>query len=227
MKAKLFSVVVLMTIVSTPAFAHRLDEYLQAVTVAVGHDRMQAQIRMTPGVAVSRIVLSAIDTNGNGVISATEQRAYAERVIRDLSFALDGTALPVRLVSWSFPDVAAMQEGRGDIVIDFDAVLTAGATARQLTLENRHHREIAVFLVNALVPTDPAIRIAEQDRNAEQSFYRLDFVDSHEATALTPDASFAAGVAAFIGAVLLLLVAPIIVSRRVYLRRRARISLAV
>ena len=100
-------------------------------------------------------------------------------------------------------------------------------STRQLTLENRHHREIAVFLVNALVPTDPAIRIAEQQRNTEQSFYRLDFVDAREPTGLAPNTSLVAAVAAFIGGVLLILAAPIIVARRLLVRRRARIALAV
>ena len=46
-------------------------------------DRVQAQIRLTPGVAVFPIVLAKIDTDADGVISEAEQRAYAERVLGD------------------------------------------------------------------------------------------------------------------------------------------------
>ena len=157
------------------AQAHRLDEYLQAVTIAVGHDRMRAQIRLTPGVAVYPIVLRSIDTDGDGAISPGEQTAYASRVLQDLSFALDGTPLPIHFVSSTFAAVGALKEGRGDIVIDFDAALPAGASSRKLILENRHQRQLSVYLVNALVPTDTSIRIAEQIRSTEQSYYRLDF----------------------------------------------------
>ena len=42
-------------------------------------------MRLIPGVAVFSFVLASIDTNGDGVISEAEQRAYAERVLRDVS----------------------------------------------------------------------------------------------------------------------------------------------
>ena len=57
---------------------------------------------LTPGVAVFPIVLASIDTNADGVISETEQRAYAERVLRDLSLTIDGDRLTPRLVSINF-----------------------------------------------------------------------------------------------------------------------------
>jgi hypothetical protein len=213
MKTRATALVAGLLLVATPAFAHRLDEYLQAVMISVGDNRVQAQIRLTPGIAVYPIVLRAIDANGDGVISDAEQRAYAERVLHDLSFAIDGKSLPIRLVSWKYADVAAMKEGRGVIVIDFDAALPPGAAARHLTFENRHQRDIAVYLVNALVPTDSAIRIAEQHRNIQQSFYRLDFIDAGVNTLAPQTAGFWAGVAAWVGAVLLVLTTPVIVSR--------------
>jgi hypothetical protein len=213
MKARATAIVASLLVFATPVFAHRLDEYLQAVMISVGDNRVQAQIRLTPGVAVYPIVLRAIDANGDGVISDVEQRAYAERVLHDLSFAIDGKSLPIRLVSWKYADMAAMKEGRGVIVIDFDAPLPPGATARHLTFENRHQRDIAVYLVNALVPTDSAIRIAEQHRNTEQSFYRLDFIDTGAGPLAPQPAGFWAGVAAWIGAVLLVFATPVIVAR--------------
>ena len=221
MKAKLLVGVALIALGAAPAQAHRLDEYLQAVTVAVGHDRMQAQIRLTPGVVVARIVLAAIDTDANGVISAVEERAYAARVLRDLSFTIDGASLPIHLVAWKYPDAAAMQEGRGEIVVDFDAPLPPGGTDRQLTMENRHQRQIAVYLVNALAPTDPAIRIAEQTRNNAQSYYRLDFAQAAAGAASETGAGTGwSGVPSWIAAVLVGLTVPIAVAA---LRRRRQL----
>ncbi|MEO8562684.1 MAG: hypothetical protein ABI601_11445, partial [bacterium] len=73
---------------ATPAYAHRLDEYLQATMIQVGKNLVQVQIRLAPGVAVFPSVLATIDVNGDGFISATEQRTYTERVLRDLSLAI-------------------------------------------------------------------------------------------------------------------------------------------
>lgn len=86
----------------TPTFAHRLDEYLRATTLSIEKDRVQAQISLTPGVAVFPIVLAKIDTDADGVISQAEQHAYAERVLRDLSLTIDGDRLRLRLVSSRF-----------------------------------------------------------------------------------------------------------------------------
>ncbi len=85
MKTRLFAAGVILLLVGAPASAHRLDEYLQATTISVEKDRVQAEIRLTPGLAVFRRVLAYIDTDANGVISGAEQRAYAERVRLDLS----------------------------------------------------------------------------------------------------------------------------------------------
>jgi hypothetical protein len=43
------------------ASAHRLDEYLQATIISVEKDRVQAEMRLVPGVAVSSFVLNGIE----------------------------------------------------------------------------------------------------------------------------------------------------------------------
>src|SRR5438128_2322190 len=103
----------------TPASAHRLDEYLQAALISVEKDRVQVQIRLTPGVAVFPIVLAIIDTDADGVISESEQRVYTERVVRDLSVTVDGDRLKPRLVSTKFPGTGEMKEGHGEIQLEF------------------------------------------------------------------------------------------------------------
>ena len=51
-----------------PASAHRLDEYLEATIFSVEKDRVQVFLRLIPGVAVSSMVISSIDTNGDGIL---------------------------------------------------------------------------------------------------------------------------------------------------------------
>ncbi len=158
-----------------PAYAHRLDEYLQATMLSVEKDRMDGFMRLVPGVAVSSKVLALIDTNGDGVISENEQRSYAEHVLRDLSLSVDGKPLARRLISVDFPAVEQIKDGLGQIQIQFSADLPAGGPDRKLDFENRHQKSISVYLMNCLVPHDPSIRIVAQNRNENQSLYRLEY----------------------------------------------------
>ena len=175
MKTMLAAAGAILLSVGGPASAHRLDEYLQATTISVKKDRVQAQIRLTPGVAVFRKVLANIDIDADGVISEAEQRTYAERVLRDLSLTIDGERLRLRLVSSKFAKTEVMKEGRGDIELEFDADVPRGGPNRRLIFENQHQSRIAAYLVNCLVPRDPDIQITAQSRNYRQSYYRLDY----------------------------------------------------
>ena len=160
------------------ASAHRLDEYLQATIISVDKDHIQASIRMIPGIAVSSSVIASIDSNGDGIISDAEQRAYAERVLGDLSLTVDGKRMQPKLVSVDFPQVELMREGLGEIHIEFTADLPHGGPNRRLILQNNHQKQNAAYLVNCLVPRYPDIRIVGQTRNERQSFYQLDYVQA-------------------------------------------------
>jgi hypothetical protein len=162
----------------TPALPHRLDEYLQGTLISVGKNRLQAQITLTPGVAVFPLVFADIDTDADGVISETEQRAYAGKVLRDLSLTIDGQPLRPQLISSQFPTIEEMKEGRGQIQIEFSANLPPGGAHRRLIFENHHFSQIAAYQVNGLVPRDPNIRIVAQNRNYSQSLYQLEYVQS-------------------------------------------------
>ena len=178
MKTRLPAAGLILLSIGTPGFAHRLDEYLQATTISVEKNRVDAQIRLTPGVAVFPIVFADIDTDSDGIISETEQHAYALRVLRDLSFTVDGDRLVPRLFSTNFPAVQEMKEGQGEIQIDVVVDLPGGSANRRLVFENHHQSPIAAYLVNCLVPRDPDIRIKTQNRNYQQSFYQLDYVQA-------------------------------------------------
>jgi hypothetical protein len=168
----------ILALAGTPAFAHRLDEYLQATILSVEKNRLEAQMTLTPGVAVFPLLIAAIDRDGNGMISEAERNAYASKVLQDLSLSIDGHRLTPRLLSARFPAVDQMREGRGEIQLDFDAHLPDGGRDRKLTFENRHQSGISAYLVNCLVPRDPDIRISTQNRNYSQSFYELNFTQA-------------------------------------------------
>jgi hypothetical protein len=168
----------LLVLLGCPAAAHRLDEYLQASLISLSRDRVQIQLDLTPGVAVFPAVLAAIDTDRDGTISEAEQSAYAAQVLRDLSLSLNGEPVRLRLVSSRFPELAEMKEGLGVIRLEIAANLRASWAGgyRQLSFENRHQSPLAAYLMNSLVPEDPALWITSQSRNFRQSMYRVDYV---------------------------------------------------
>ena len=105
----------------TSALAHRVDEYLQAAMFNVERDHVNLDLRLTPGIEVFAKVLAAVDLDGDGEISPAEQRTYAEEVRRDLSLSIDGSPAPLKLRSVTFPALAEMKQGLGEIVLDFES----------------------------------------------------------------------------------------------------------
>ena len=189
-----------------PALAHRLDEYLQGAMFSVEKTRLQAQLTLTPGMAIFPIVIADIDTDKDGTISEAEQHAYAGRVLRDLSLGIDGHRLTPQLSSMRFPAIDDMKLGRGEIQIEFRADLPPGGRNRRLTFENRHESRIAAYQVNALVPRDPDIQIVKQNRNYLQSSYQLDYTQAG-ARFRTLSAALWSGDGTWLGLVALCLVA--------------------
>lgn len=175
MTKKLIAVFASLLALQVHAYAHRLDEYLQAIIIAVKKDQVQASMRLVPGIAVLPVVFAGIDANRDGIISKGEQQEYAQRVLRDLSLSIDGTSLSPRLLSADFPTVEEMKEGLGEIQIEFRADLPAGSSHRKLVIQDHHQTRISAYLVNCLVPRDPDIRVTRQNRNENQSFYELDY----------------------------------------------------
>ena len=167
--------------------AHRLDEYLQATLLSVESERIEASVRLVPGVAVSSAVIANIDANGDGMFSDAEQQTYALRVLRDLSLSIDNQPLELRLISANFPTPAEMMHGLGEIDLELTADLPAGDANRRLRFENHFQNNRAVYLVNCLVSRDKNIRIGAQTRNENQSSYQLDFVQGN-AVAKNPPA---------------------------------------
>ena len=176
----------LLLALTAPAHAHRLDEYLQATILSIQGTHVEGFMRLVPGVAVSSIVISSIDTNGDGTLSEPEQQVYALRVLGDLSLSIDGRPAALHLGSAHFPSLDEMREGMGEIRLDFTADLPRGGPNRKLVFENHHQSWISAYLVNSLVPSDKAIRITAQSRNQNQSLYQLDFAQADGGAGLPP-----------------------------------------
>ncbi len=164
------------------ASAHRLDEYLQATRLSIDLERVDLEIDLTPGVAVASKIIDSIDTNRDGEISSAEGAAYARRMLRSVTLSVDGLAAPILLVETHFPTPGDMSQGIGTIQLRATAkVPAAGAGRHRVSFLNAHQPESSVYLVNALIPANSRIQIADQRRDRAQHGLTLDYTVAGDA----------------------------------------------
>ena len=172
---RLIATLLLCLICVRPARAHRLDEYLQATLIAVESDHVNVEIDLTPGVSVADLVLWLIDSNGDGRVTDQEARAYAGRVLSKVGLELDGCARPLRLINVSMPPQDAIKAGEGRIRLQATAVIPTLKRGRhQIRFQNAHEPGMSVYLINALIPSNPAIRVTKQARDELQREYLME-----------------------------------------------------
>ena len=170
----------------TTAGAHRIDEYLQATILSLQADRVQASMRLLPGVLVAPLIIARIDSSHDGILSHDEERAYAQRVLTDLSIRIDGRDIQPLLTTWDFPSPAQMSAGLGEIHIEYTLRLPPGGPNRTLVLANHHLSPRSVYLMNVVVPEDRGIHILAQKRNEQQSLYELNYRQTAAVGAASP-----------------------------------------
>lgn len=159
-----------------PAGAHRVDEYLQATLLSIDVDRVDLEIDLTAGVALASRVFGWIDTNGDGEISGAEGEAYARQVLGSVVLKVDGWPVPVTLVGSNFPPFPEMSLGLGIIRLRATAKFpVTGAGNHQISFLNTHRSESSVYMVNALVPVNPRIQLADQRRDVAQHGLTLEY----------------------------------------------------
>ena len=198
------------------ARAHRLDEYLQSTLISVEQDRVDVEISLTPGIAVLPAVLAAIDRDRNGRISADEERAYAEWVLREVALESDGQAVRLTVAGWSFPAVEDMKQGLGTIQLRLRGERRGG---HEMRFVNRHLAGISVYLVNCLLPAAGGLKIGRQVRDNLQKEIRFEY-----SLASGPPISRSSGLPIF-PALLALGVGLISVARLFYSRTVARATI--
>jgi hypothetical protein len=173
----LTALVVAATLAETPALAHRRDEYLQAARIAIDQQRVQIDLDLTPGIAVASRVLDEIDRDRNGVVSNSEARAYATRVIDDIRVDVDGDALPLSLAYTRVPTVDSVLRGEGTIQFQLTAaVRPLAAGDHRLSYRNAHHQDIGAYLANTLVPATDRVMVLTQHRDVAQRELVVEYV---------------------------------------------------
>jgi hypothetical protein len=159
----------LATSLAGSAAAHRLDEYLQATLIGVTRNGVEVEMQLTPGVAVLPVVLASIDRDGDGRIAADEERAYANRVAREVELRVDGRPAALSLIDSRFPSLQEMREGLGTIRLK----LRAEGAGRELRFENRHLPQVSAYLVNCLAAAGDGLIVERQERDESQRSIRF------------------------------------------------------
>ncbi|QHC35181.1 hypothetical protein [Komagataeibacter xylinus] len=170
----LFMVIVLLALTAS-ASAHQLDEYLQATTLNLARDHVSLRLRLTPGVDVASGIIRQMDRNGDGSLSAAEQQSYAAHIIRTLSLSLNGRRGRLLVDAMTFPSLSEIRAGTGIIDLQLKLRRDPCMGNNRLLYHNRGADPETAWLVNCLMPQDPAIHIIRQQRSADQSSYVLDF----------------------------------------------------
>jgi hypothetical protein len=153
------------------AFPHRLDEYLQATLIGVTRDGIDVEIQLTPGVAMLPVLMSVIDQDRDGRISAEEERSYVDRVLREVELRVDRVPAPLSLIESHFPILEAMREGGGTIGIK----LHAARSGHELRFENRHLPRVSAYLVNCLAAPSDGLVVRRQVRDEAQRSIEFEY----------------------------------------------------
>ena len=162
---------------SSPLSAHRRDEYLQAARLALDPSAVQLELALTPGIAVADAVFNEADRNGDGLLSAVEQRAYAAQVLAAITLSVDGTSIQMEPAGLIFPEREMIKRGEGTIHLRYNAALPRLRDGQHhLMFQNRYRGDIGVYLANALVPDTDRIAVVAQRRDFTQRDLTIDFV---------------------------------------------------
>jgi hypothetical protein len=163
-------------VAATDVSAHRTEGYLQAARIGVEPDRVLITLDLMPGMDMAEALIAALDRDRDGSQSAEEQRGYAVRVLSALEVQIDRRPLPMRVLSWSFPELGAFRRGEGTIRLKIDAAPPeARAGSHRLLFRNAHLAGQSAYLANALVPESPRVTVKAQRRDREQSELAIEY----------------------------------------------------
>jgi hypothetical protein len=164
------SALIVLSVVRT-ASAHRVDEYLQATLIGVTRNGIELEIQLTPGIAILPGLLPVLDQDRDGQISPAEERAYVDRVVREVELRVDGIPAPLSLIESKFPTLGAMREGWGTIWIK----MHTPRTGHELRFENRHLPQVSVYLVNCLAAPSDGLVVRRQMRDEAQRSIEFEY----------------------------------------------------
>ncbi len=144
--------------------------------MSLAHTRVELEIDLTPGASVADGIISLIDRDGDKRISPLEAERYGREVLAEVVLELDGRPIALTLNHVEASPLEEMRHGLGAIQVRASGdVESRMSFRRELHFQNNHHAASSVYLVNALIPTDPGISVVRQMRDAKQRDARIEY----------------------------------------------------
>jgi hypothetical protein len=166
------SIVLAVLLAVGAAFAHPVDECVEAAYLTLGTDSLELELDLTPGERVAVQMLDLIDQNRDGQMDRPEVQRYAERVLEDLDLNVDGKSQTLKLESVLPPSTQAFLDGGGTIKLVARADLTAEAGSHTLEFRNSHAPVKSGYLANVFVQSGE-VKVLEQQRDATQQVFQV------------------------------------------------------
>jgi hypothetical protein len=161
-----------LVLISPVAFAHPVDECVQAAYLKLGPNALELELDLTPGERVAPQMLKLIDQNRDGLMSQPEAQRYAERVLEDLRLKVDGRSQSFTLTPVMLPPTDVFLAGGGTIKVNARTNLTDTAGSHSLEFRNAHAPVKSGYLANVFVQSGE-VKILEQKRDATQQDFRV------------------------------------------------------
>lgn len=109
------------------AHAHHLVPMVQTSTITVSEDSVELLPELHRSSLTVNAVWNEIDTDGNGIATATERDAWIEAGMKNLHMEMDGESLAMELRDYTFPtDYEPFLFGTERINLTFTSLLIIG-----------------------------------------------------------------------------------------------------
>jgi hypothetical protein len=156
----------------TGAFAHPVDECLQAAYLKLGPNSLELELDLTPGERVAPQMLKLIDLNKDSNLDQTEVQRYAESVLKELHLRVDDQTQTLTLEPITPPATDTFLAGGGTIKLMARANLTDDPGSHTLEFRNAHTPVKSGYLANIFVQSGE-VKILDQQRDANQQDFRV------------------------------------------------------
>ncbi|PYE53836.1 hypothetical protein [Deinococcus yavapaiensis] len=140
----------LVVLASSAAFAHPVDEVVQGAYLTLAPGEVRLELDLTPGTKVMGAVVTALDTNKDGVVSHQEARAYGMKVLGRSTLKIDGKTVPWTLGTVEVPSLSTLRLGNV-IKIYATAKRSDAAGTRTLSYQNRYQPAKSSWIANVFL----------------------------------------------------------------------------
>ena len=118
--------------------AHPVDEVVQGAYLTLIPGKLRLEVDITPGSAVTAVIINSLDEDGDRLVSTTEARAYAHRVLEQSTLVLDGITTSWTLETVIVPPYRNLELGNDSIRIYAVAKRPDKGGAHSLSYDNRY-----------------------------------------------------------------------------------------